>query len=128
LNARIIALLSAALLLTPARAATCQVQASLVISQPSVIFPKTPVGSKLPPVSITVSNPTSSTILLEETIVSGIDFAETTDCGKELAAGARCSIQIVFQPATSGERIGNLVIAASDNNLPHFVPLTGTGE
>jgi hypothetical protein len=79
-------------------------------------------------VAITVSNPTNSTIFLAEVIVSGIDFAETTDCGKKLTAGAKCSIQIVFQPATSGERIGNLVIAASDSNLPHFVPLTGMGE
>jgi hypothetical protein len=65
---------------------------------------------------------------LQEIIVSGIDFPETTDCGKELAAGAKCSIQIVFQPATSGERIGNLEIAASDSHIPHFLPLTGTGE
>jgi centrosomal CEP192-like protein len=93
-----------------------------------MVFPETPVGSRLAPATITVSNPTTSTILLEEIIVSGIDFAETTDCSKELAAGAKCSIQIAFQPATSGERIGNLVIAASDSNLPHFVPLTGIGE
>src|SRR5579864_6064479 len=97
-----------------ANASTCctgQVQAFLVISAANVVFSKTPVGSKLPPMAITVSNPTGSTILLEEVIVSGIDFAETTDCGKELAPGAKCSIQIVFQPATLGERIGNLIIA-----------------
>jgi hypothetical protein len=122
------ALLSAVLLLTPACAATGQTQAPLVISPVNVVFAKTTVGSKLPPVAITVSNPTNSTIFLAEVIVSGIDFAETTDCGKKLPAGAKCSIQIVFQPATSGERIGNLVIAASDSNLPHFVPLTGMGE
>lgn len=127
LNARTIAL-SAALLLRPACAATGQVQASLTISPANVVFAKTPVGSKLPPMAITVSNPTSSTILLQKVIVSGIDFSETTDCGKELAAGAKCSIQIVFQPAIPGERTGNLVIAASGNSLPHFVPLTGTGE
>ena len=127
-NARTIALLSAAVLLMLVCAATSQVQNSLIISPASVVFARTPVGSKLPPVSITVSNPTSSTIVLEEMIVSGIDFAETTDCSRQLAPGAKCSIQIVFQPAISGERIGNLVIAASDSNLPHFVPLTGTGE
>ena len=128
LSARIIALLSGALLLLPVCGAASQVQNSLIISPASVVFARTPVGSKLAPVSITVSNPASSTIVLEEMIVSGIDFAETTDCGKQLAPGAKCSIQIVFQPAISGERIGNLVIAASDSNLPHFVPLTGTGE
>jgi hypothetical protein len=117
-----------AILLTPSQTAIPQVSASLAISPTGLVFPKTPVGSKLAPAAIAISNPTSSTIQLQEIIVSGIDFAETTDCGKELAPSAKCSIQIVFQPATSGERIGNLVIAASDSNLPHFVVLTGTGE
>ena len=127
MNARRIGLLSTTFLLTLACMASGQSPTSL-ISPASVVFPATPVGSRLAPATITVSNPTTSTILLEEIIVSGIDFAETTDCGKKLAGGANCSIQVVFQPAISGERIGNLVIAASDSNLPHFVPLTGMGE
>jgi len=126
LNTRLI--LCAILLLTPSQTAIPQVSASLAISPTGLVFPKTLVGSKLAPAAIAISNPTSSTIQLQEIIVSGIDFAETTDCGKQLAPSAKCSIQIVFQPATSGERIGNLVIAASDSNLPHFLVLTGTGE
>ena len=126
MNTRLI--LFATILLTSLQTAIAQVSQPLAISPTGVVFPKTPVGSKLAPATITISNPTSSIIRLQEVIVSGIDFAETTDCGKELAAGAKCVIQIVFQPATSGERIGNLVIASSESTLPHFVPLTGTGE
>jgi hypothetical protein len=128
LNAGLMGLLCAIILLTPAQTTIAQLPPSLTISPTSLVFPKTPVGSKLPAATIIITNPASSTIRLEEIIVSGIDFLETTDCGKELAAGAKCSIQIIFQPATSGERIGSLVIAASDSNLPHFVVLAGTGE
>jgi len=102
--------------------------ATLNISPASVSFPKLQVGSQSPPLTLTLSNPASSTIQLQEIIISGIDFAQSNDCGKELASGAKCSMQIVFKPATSGERLGNLEIIASDRNVPHFVALTGTGE
>lgn len=102
--------------------------ATLNISPASVSFPKLQVGSQSPPLTLTLSNPASSTIQLQEIIISGIDFAQSNDCGKELASGAKCSMQIVFKPATSGERLGNLEIIASDRNVPHFVVLTGTGE
>jgi len=102
--------------------------ATLNISPASVSFPKLQVGSQSPPLTLTLSNPASSTIQLQEIIISGIDFVQSNDCGKELASGEKCSIQIVFKPATSGERLGNLEIIASDRNVPHFVALTGTGE
>jgi len=82
--------------------------ATLNISPASVSFPKLQVGSQSPPLTLTLSNPASSTIQLQEIIISGIDFTQSNDCGKELASGAKCSIQIVFKPATSGERLGNL--------------------
>jgi hypothetical protein len=86
------------------------------------------VGSESRPEIITVSNPTSLTITLAEVIVSGIDFPEKSDCGKDLAAGAHCTIQVSFKPAISGQRIGSVDITASDSGSPHFVALVGTGE
>ena len=100
----------------------------LTISPTNVVFPATPVGSADAPQTITITNATNSTIQLQEVIASGIDFGQSNDCPKELAAGAKCSIQIVFKPAIPGERIGNLQIVASDGNVPHFVALNGTGE
>jgi hypothetical protein len=117
-----------AILLTVAGQGLGQSAAPLNISPPSVTFAKLQVGSQSPPLTLTLSNPASSTIQLQEIIISGIDFAQSNDCGKELASGAKCSIQIVFKPATSGERLGNLEISASDRNVPHFVALTGIGE
>jgi hypothetical protein len=117
-----------AILLIVAGRGLGQNTAPLDISPASVTFPKLQVGSQSPPLMLTLSNPASSTIQLQEIIISGIDFAQSNDCGKELASGTECSIQIVFKPATSGERLGNLEIIASDRNVPHFVALTGIGE
>ena len=117
-----------AILLIVAGPGLGQSTAALDISPASASFPKLQVSSQSPPLTLILSNPASSTIQLQEIIISGFDFTQSNDCGKELASGAKCSIQIVFKPATSGERLGNLEIIASDRNVPHFVALTGTGE
>jgi hypothetical protein len=108
--------------------ATCENPSSLKISPDDVVFPVTPVGVSSAPLPVSIANPTGASVQLQEIILSGIDFVQTNDCGKELAAGATCYVQVMFKPATTGERIGNLAIAASDNGVPHFVPLSGIGE
>jgi len=108
--------------------ATCENLSSLKISPDDVIFPVTPVGVSSAALPVSIANPTGATVQLQEIIPSGIDFVQTNDCGKELAAGATCYVQVMFKPATTGERIGSLAIAASDNRVPHFVPLSGIGE
>lgn len=128
MKARLIGLLCVILLLTSGERATSQGAALLTISPTKLIFPATPVGSQAAPETVTVTNPSNSNIMVEEIIVSGIDFAQTNNCGNEVAAGAQCSIQVEFKPAIAGERTGNLEIVAADNNVPHFVALTGTGE
>ena len=102
--------------------------ASLQVSPTQLDFGMQVVGSESRPEVITVSNPTSLTITLAEVIASGIDFPENSDCGKALAPGAHCTIQVSFKPAISGQRIGNVYITASDFGSPHFVALVGTGE
>jgi hypothetical protein len=115
------------LLIVPFSEARAQGQAVLGISPTSVVFPKTRMGAEVH-ADIVLTNSTESTVMLQQIIVSGIDFAETHDCGKQLAAESKCSVHLTFKPATSGERIGNLEIVSSDSGLPHFVGLTGIGE
>jgi hypothetical protein len=127
LKARLIgALVCVALLLCTL--ATCENPCSLKISPDDVGFPVTSVGVSSPPLQVSIANPTAASVQLQEIILSGIDFMQTNDCGKELVAGATCHVLLMFKPATTGERIGNLAIAASDNGVPHFVPLSGIGE
>ena len=104
------------------------VPSSLVVAPARLSFGEQAVGSQSQPAAITVTNPMNKTIKFREVLLSGIDFAENTDCGEALAPGAQCAIQVVFTPLVSGERIGSVTIAASEPGSPHIVGLIGIGK
>jgi hypothetical protein len=99
----------------------------LTITPPKVDFGRQALNSSGPPVTVTVSNLTSSPIAIEEIITSGIDFPSRNGCEKQLAPAAQCSIEITFRPVITGDRMGLLEVTASDSANSHFVPLTGIG-
>ncbi|HEY1937258.1 MAG TPA: choice-of-anchor D domain-containing protein [Candidatus Angelobacter sp.] len=55
------------------------------------------------------------------------DFSETNNCGTSLAAGASCTINVVFTPTADGTQHGSITLVSNFNGLP-FVSLTGTGQ
>ena len=86
------------------------------------------VGQKGPAQSVTLTNPGAAPATIVDILVSGIDFMSSNDCGDQLAAGAHCTIQVTFQPAISGQRIGTVVITTiHDKASPHMLVLNGTG-
>ena len=107
--------------------AQAQTSTGLEISPSSVDFGEDTIHSDSPPETITLSNPTKSSISLELILASGIDFSQKNDCGQILAPGAQCRIQVSFTPVIPGPRTGNLAITESNGN-PHFVALNGTGK
>jgi hypothetical protein len=118
--------LAALLFLTPSYSQTPPL--GLEISPARIDFGETEVNSDSPPRTISLSNPTKSTIAMQQVITSGIDFSEKHDCGQTLAPGAQCTIQVSFKPVIPGTRIGNLDVMGSDPASPHFIALTGTGK
>jgi len=119
---------SATLLLVFIASASSQTPSqTLQISPPSIDFGESAIDSDTPARNITVSNPSKSPITFEQILTSGIDFKQKNDCGKTLAPGAQCDVQVSFTPAISGPRTGNLQIMGSDG-APHFVALNGTGK
>jgi hypothetical protein len=100
----------------------------LQVSAAKLDFGEAAVDSETPAQTVTLSNPTQSNITMEQIIASGIDFTQKNDCGKVLAPGAQCTIQVFFKPMIPGLRIGNLDVMGSDPASPHFIPLTGTGK
>jgi hypothetical protein len=104
------------------------VPAPLAVSPASLDFGEHALGSESQPQTITISNPGNAAVALEDVLLSGMDFAEKNDCGKSLAPGASCTMQVSFKPVISGPRIGNVDITGLDSGSPHFVALTGTGE
>lgn len=104
------------------------IPAPLVVSPVSLDFGAHPLGSESEPQTITISNPGSVVIPLEDVMLSGMDFSEKTDCGQTLAPAAKCTMQVSFKPVISGPRAGNVDITGTDSGSPHFVALTGTGK
>jgi hypothetical protein len=96
------------------------------ISPNTVEFGIQKVGSAGEPNVLTLSNPGPIPLGVTSILTSGIDFSQTNDCGKSVAPGSQCTIQLVFKPATIGPRIGQLSVITS---VPiRAVPLSGTGQ
>jgi hypothetical protein len=55
------------------------------------------------------------------------DFAETETCGSSLAAGAPCTIAVMFTPSAFGARFATLRITDNANGSPQTVGLFGLG-
>lgn len=107
--------------------AQTQPASGLRITPEKIDFGKQAVGSQAQSVIVSVVNPTTAPIKIQEILASGIDFPSQNGCGNELAAGAQCTVAIAFKPLIAGSREGILQITASDAANSHFVPLTGTG-
>ena len=87
------------------------------------------VGQKGSTQSATLTNPGTDPATIADILVSGIDFTSSNDCGDQLAAGAHCTIQVTFQPAITGPRIGTVVITTiHDKASPHMLILNGIGS
>jgi hypothetical protein len=76
--------------------------------------------------SISVSVATTSTPTTPNQFARPAGAAGGT-CGATLAAGASCTINIVFSPGTAGAKTGTVTIAASVAVTGSPVTLTGTG-
>jgi hypothetical protein len=78
--------------------------------------------------ALTLSNTGGSAMTISSYAFSGTnsaDFTETTTCVSPLAAGANCTINVVFKPAAAGARAGTLTVNTSGGNVS--ATLTGTG-
>jgi hypothetical protein len=93
------------------------------VSPASVTFGNTPVGTTAPIWSVTYENDSSGPLAIAAMSANG-DYSQSNNCGSSLAAGADCSINVIFAPTASGARGGNLQIAGDS---PQKVPLSGMG-
>jgi len=101
---------------------------------PSLVnFPDTLKGAKSNPQTVTLTNASSTAVLVISSIlVSGTnaaDFASgsSTNCPANLAAGASCQINLIFAPSIVGAETATLTVSGSASNSPQAVILNGTG-
>ena len=84
------------------------------------------VGTHSAPQSIHLQN-TGLTPLVFTTIQASANFAESNNCQPSLAVGAHCSIDVTFNPSTSGPLTGTLTVTSNTPGPPYVVGLSGTG-
>lgn len=97
-----------------------------VVTPSALTFLSVPVGRPSLPQSVTLTNAGNAALTISGLQISG-DYSQTNTCSSSLAAGAACTITIVFTPTAEGTRSGALTISDNAQGSPQTVSLTGTG-
>ena len=110
-------------------------QPTLTVSPISLTFGPQFMHTPTAAQTVTLTNNTITAMAFTGVTFSGgvpaaanTDFASTANtCGTSVAAGASCTISVVFTPSVASVETANLVITDGDSTSPQTVALTGTG-
>lgn len=115
--------------------ATGATEASLYLSESTVhLFPKSvnfgseKVGNTSLPSTIYLKNVGNAKLSIFGITVTGTSFLEKTTCGKTLAIGGLCTVQVSFKPIVKGIQRGTVTISGSATPNPQRIILQGTGQ
>lgn len=98
---------------------------NILLSSPFLNFGGAAVGSSSNPQSVVLLNSGNGALAIGSIVLAGADFARTTNCGNSLAAGASCSITVIFTPQGTGARSG--VVTITDTVGTQRFTLSGVG-
>ncbi len=98
------------------------------LSATSLDFGTQTVGTQSQPQEVTLTNTGTGTLKLNSIAASPQFFTETNTCGSSLAAGANCTISILFAPSLQGILVGSLSVQDDGAGSPHTVALSGIGQ
>jgi len=76
--------------------------------------------------TVTVTNTGTAAATVSGVTTTG-DYSQTNTCGTSVAAGASCTVSVLFTPVASGTRTGTLTVSSNASNNPTTVALSGTG-
>lgn len=96
----------------------------------SLAFGSVTVGTVSAVQTVTMTNSTTAAVPITSITISGVDhaqFKKRTRCGLSLAVGASCTINVVFEPTTTGAMTATLNVNAGGGNGTQTVALSGTG-
>jgi len=97
----------------------------------SLAFGNVTVGTSSAAKVTTVTNNEKVAVTISSIAVTGTrpgDYSQTNTCGSSLAAGAKCTISVVFTPLAKGPRTASITLTDSGTNSPQVLPLAGTGD
>src|SRR3954470_664931 len=101
--------------------------AAVAFSPSSLTFAAQNVGTTSASQTVTATNTSGASFLVNSAAVHSLDFTVVDDqcSGLTIANGASCTVSITFSPTTTGTRTANYVF--THNNVDSNVPLTGSG-
>jgi hypothetical protein len=100
---------------------------AVTFSPSSLTFPAQNVGTTSASQTVTATNTSGASFLVNSAAVHSLDFTVVDDqcSGLTIANGASCAVSITFSPTTTGARTATYVF--THNNVDSNVPLTGSG-
>jgi phosphatidylethanolamine-binding protein (PEBP) family uncharacterized protein len=100
------------------------------LSPTSLAFGNQSVGTTSTAQTLTLSNTGNAPLSITSLAFTGTnasDFDQSNTCGSSLAAGANCTIVVMFTPSVTGTRAASLSVSDNASGSPQSVPLSGAG-
>lgn len=103
---------------------------TFMVSPSSLAFGVLPPNSASAPMPVTVTNTGSVVLAISSITLSSTSpqpYSQTNNCGSSVAVGSSCTINVTFDPATSGAANATLNIQAGGGAGLQSVALSGAG-
>ena len=104
---------------------------NLTVSPSSLSWASVSLGNTSGSKSATLTNTSSAAVPISSIVFTSTDPGDfsisSKTCGTVLAAGASCTITLVFKPKAIGTRVALLTITDSATNSPQTIAVSGTG-
>jgi hypothetical protein len=84
------------------------------------------VGTASPPQTVTLTNRGTAQLEISSMEIKG-EFGMKSTCGKSVAPGAVCTINVTFSPQTQGLKAGTITLNDTASSKPQVIKLLGTG-
>ena len=100
------------------------------LSASTLTFASQAVGTTSSPVTVTLNNTGTATLNITGISIANAngEFAQTTNCGPNLAEGANCSIRVAFTPTQPGSTAAaSLNITDNAAGSPQSITIKGNG-
>lgn len=100
------------------------------LSPSSLTFASQVIGTKSAFRSVMLTNTGTAKLRITALAISGAnaaDFIQTHNCGRSLAVGKTCLINVRFAPTGSGKRSAAVTISDNASDSPQSVALSGAG-
>jgi hypothetical protein len=91
-----------------------------------IAFPDQFIGTTSAPQSVSLTN-NGTTSLSISSITATNPYSVTSTCGKDVAPGASCKLNLTFSPATQGTFAGTISITDSASTKPQVIEVSGSG-